>query len=152
MVHPDVVVKSNEKYKIPKLETVYPKVQGLTSKLISYLIKKILSNMPECENWLPNDLLEKQKWKGFVESLNILHSPLDINSADLKNAKLRIAFDELLANQICLKILRQKLQNESKNSIKFSGKLVEGFLDKLEFKLTKEQQLAVDSISQKRKC
>jgi len=112
MVHPDVVVKSNEKYKVPKLETVYPKVQGLTSKLISYLIKKILSNMPKCENWLPNDLLEKQKWKGFVESLNILHSPLDINSADLKNAKSRIAFDELLANQICLKILRQKLQNE----------------------------------------
>ncbi len=148
MVHPDAVVKSSEKYKVPKLETVYPKVQGLTSKLISYLIKKILSNMPECENWLPNDLLEKQEWKGFVESLNILHSPLDINSADLKNAKLRIAFDELLANQICLKILRQKLQNESKNSIKFFGKLVEGFLDKLEFTLTKEQQLAVDSISQ----
>ncbi|WP_236869803.1 ATP-dependent DNA helicase RecG [Candidatus Bandiella numerosa] len=148
MVHPDVVVKSNEKYKVPKLETVYPKVQGLTSKLISYLIRNILSNMPECEKWLPNDLLEKQKWKGFVESLNILHSPLDINSADLKNAKSRIAFDELLANQICLKILRQKLQNESKSSIKFSGKLVESFLDKLEFKLTKEQQLAVDSISQ----
>ncbi|MFK7760785.1 MAG: ATP-dependent DNA helicase RecG [Candidatus Midichloriaceae bacterium] len=148
MVHPDIVVKSSEKYKVPKLETTYPKVQGLTSKLISYLIKNILSSAPECEEWLPNDLLERQGWRGFMESLNILHFPENFNSGDLKNAKSRIAFDELLANQMCLKILRKKLQNESKNSIKFSGKLVKDFLDKLEFELTNEQRLAVDLISQ----
>jgi ATP-dependent DNA helicase RecG len=148
IVHPDIVVRSNEKFKISKLETVYPKVQGLTSKLISYLVRRILNDVPQCEEWLPNNLLEGQGWRGFVESLNILHFPKNSDSEDLKSAKSRIAFDELLANQICLKILRKKLQSESKNPIEFSGKLVKDFLDKLAFELTKEQRLAVDSISQ----
>ncbi len=148
IIHPDIVVRSDEKFKVLNMEAVYPKVQGITSKLISYLVKKITQTLPYCKDWLPQDLLKKYKWKTFSESIRELHFPLKINLENIKVARSRIAFDELLANQLCLKVLRKNLQNKSSKSIKFIGNLASNFLAELKFSLTKEQKIAIDAISQ----
>lgn len=148
MIHPDIVVRSDEKFKIPNLEAVYPQVQGITSKLISYLVKKVMQLLPCYQEWLPQDLLKKHNWNNFAQSIRDLHFPLNISSENFKRAKSRIAFDELLANQLCLKMLRKNLQSKSSKSIKFIGNLASSFLAELKFSLTKEQEIAIDAISQ----
>ena len=148
IIHPDMVVKSNEKYKIPEIEPVYLKVQGLTSKFIWILVQKVLYPMTFTEEWLSEDLLKEKKWEGFVESLKALHKPESICSQTLNTARERLAFDEVLAHQICLKLLRKKIRQSTKNTLKFSGSLVDDFLDKLEFQLTIEQKMAIKEIKQ----
>ena len=148
IIHPDIVVKSNEKYKIPKIEPVYLKVQGLTSKSIWILIQMVLYPMTFVEEWLPESLLIEKGWKNFIESLKILHKPQSLNPKILKIARDRLAFDEVLTHQICLKLLRKKMRQNTKNSIKFSGKLVDDFLGSLDFQLTPEQKIAIKDIKQ----
>uniref|UniRef100_UPI00389906C6 ATP-dependent DNA helicase RecG n=1 Tax=Candidatus Bandiella euplotis TaxID=1664265 RepID=UPI00389906C6 len=148
IIHPDIVVKSNERYKIPVIEPIYLKVEGLTSKLIWSLAQKILPLIPTINEWLPQELIAKKGWKSFVESLKILHKPSNLNINNLKIARDRLAFDEVLAHQICLKLLRKKLQQGAKNTVQFSGQLVNDLLKNLGFQLTKEQQMAVKAIEQ----
>jgi ATP-dependent DNA helicase RecG len=146
MVHPDIVVKSTEKYKVPPIEPVYFKVEGLTSKLIWHLVQKVLARMTVVEEWLPKEVLSATGWNGIVESLKTLHKPTSINLKEIHTAKKRLAFDEVFAHQICLHLLRNKMQSGSKTPAKFSGKLSAKFLDSLSFKMTDEQKIAIDTI------
>ena len=148
MVHPDIVVRANERYKIPNIEPTYLKVEGLTSKLIWSLIQKVLASIGNVKEWLPEDLIIKNGWKSFVESLRVSHKPTSLTIEGLKIAKDRLAFDEVLAHQICLKLLRKKMQQSTKKTVQFSGKLVNEFLEGFVFQLTDEQQMAVKAIEQ----
>ena len=148
MIHPDIVVQSNEKYKIPNIEPVYFKVQGLTSKLIWVLVQKALYPITFVEEWLPKSLLLERGWKGFIESLKMLHKPQTVCSQTLNRARERLAFDELLSHQICLKLVRKKIRQNTKDILQFSGKLTADFLNKLDFQLTVEQRIAIEDIKQ----
>ena len=148
IIHPDIVVRRNETHKIPKIEPIYLKVQGLTSKLIWILIQEILHQMPFIDEWLPENFLIEKGWKSFIESLKILHKPQSICLQALGAARKRLAFDELLNHQICLKLLRKKMQQNIKDTLQFSGKMTDDFFRKLGFQLTTEQKIAIDDIKQ----
>ena len=148
IIHPDIVVRRNETYKIPKIEPIYLKVQGLTSKLIWVLIQKVLYQVPFIDEWLPEKFLIERGWKDFTESLKILHKPQSICPQILGAARKRLAFDELLSHQICLKLLRKKIRQNTKDSLQFSGKLTDDLLNKLRFQLTTEQEITIRDIKQ----
>ena len=58
----------------------------------------------------------------------------------------RLAFDELLANQIALSIIRNKIKRSKSKKINGKSELKNKVLDNLDFELTASQKVTIDEI------
>lgn len=146
--HPEIINPLKPNFSIAKDEVVYPLTYGITNKQLQKYISFALNEMPPMEEWLDSQVLQNFGWDDFKISLEKLHSPKNIREIALDSkAKQRIAYDELLATQLMINILRYyKDQNEGRN-ILASGQLLQRFLDNLPFELTIGQLEAIKQIS-----
>ncbi|HSQ97307.1 MAG TPA: ATP-dependent DNA helicase RecG [Rickettsiales bacterium] len=142
MTHPDYVNNFN----IPKFEQVYPLTYGLSNRVLRQNIQNVLKNIPNLPEWLDKDFLFEHQWKSWKDSIIGLHN---ITKEEEKNVFVeRLAFDELLANQIALGLIREKIKVKTdKVSLENKDqKLKEYFLKKLPFELTDDQKKVINEI------
>lgn len=146
IVHPDYI--SNNLIEIPKVETIYPLTYGITNKEIFKNVNVILKQCPNLPEWLNKDILNKNDWSSWKESLSILHKP--VNILDPKNNKYRkrLAFDEILAQQLAIISVKNKEKNKIKESILVDKqKLKQNFIENvLPFNLTNDQIKVINEI------
>ena len=148
MIHPKVSSASiplNE-----ALTPIYPTTAGLSQNKLRSLIHEALNALDLSET-LPFSLLSGLGFPGFGESVRFLHHPppdaprrtLDERT---HSAWERIKFDELLAQQLSMKLHYRK--RKEKNAPVFSGekRLVKALLDSLPFSLTNAQQKVFQEI------
>ncbi len=145
MTHPDYVNNQN----IPNYEQIYPLTAGLINKNLRQNIQKILQKIPDLPEWLPNDLLFENGWKSWKESILSMHNAKNDNEL-LDNSPYieRLAFDELLANQISFNLVKEKIKLENQKDI-FANKnnsLKKYFLELLPFELTNDQKKVIKEI------
>ncbi len=147
IVHPDYI--TNNLDEIPKLEPIYPLTYNIYNKNLIKNIDFILNNCPDLPEWIDEEILKKNDWVNWKESLINLHKP---NSFfDLKNNKYRkrLAFDEILAQQLALAIVKtNSIKNNEKQAI-IKDKLIlkDKFLNEiLPFNLTEDQKTAIREI------
>ena len=145
MTHPDYVNNQN----IPNYEQIYPLTAGLINKNLRQNIQKILQKIPDLPEWLPNDLLFENGWKSWKESILSMHNAKNDNEL-LDNSPYieRLAFDELLANQISFNLVKEKIKSENQKDI-FTNKnnsLKKYFLELLPFELTNDQKKVIKEI------
>lgn len=145
MTHPDYVNNQN----IPNYEQIYPLTAGLINKNLRQNIQKILQKIPDLPEWLPNDLLFENGWKSWKESILNMHNAKNDNEL-LDNSPYieRLAFDELLANQISFNLVKEKIKSENQKDI-FTNKnnsLKKYFLELLPFELTNDQKKVIKEI------
>lgn len=145
MTHPDYVNNQN----IPNYEQIYPLTAGLINKNLRQNIQKILQKIPDLPEWLPNDLLFENGWKSWKESILSMHNAKNDNEL-LDNSPYieRLAFDELLANQISFNLVKEKIKSENQKDI-FTNKnnsLKKHFLELLPFELTNDQKNVIQDI------
>lgn len=145
MTHPDYVNNQN----IPNYEQIYPLTAGLINKNLRQNIQKILQKIPDLPEWLPNDLLFENGWKSWKESILSMHNAKNDNEL-LDNSPYieRLAFDELLANQISFNLVKEKIKLENQKDI-FTNKnnsLKKHFLELLPFELTNDQKKVIKDI------
>lgn len=145
MTHPDYVNNQN----IPNYEQIYPLTAGLINKNLRQNIQKILQKIPDLPEWLPNDLLFENGWKSWKESILNMHNAKNDNKL-LDNSPYieRLAFDELLANQISFNLVKEKIKSENQKDI-FTNKnnsLKKYFLELLPFELTNDQKNVIQDI------
>ena len=145
MTHPDYVNNQN----IPNYEQIYPLTAGLINKNLRQNIQKILQKIPVLPEWLPNDLLFENGWKSWKESILSMHNAKNDNEL-LDNSPYieRLAFDELLANQISFNLVKEKIKSENQKDI-FTNKnnsLKKYFLELLPFELTNDQKKVIKEI------
>lgn len=154
MTHPDYVNNQN----IPNYEQIYPLTAGLVNKNLRQNIQKILQKIPDLPEWLPNDLLFENGWKSWKESILSMHNAKNDNEL-LDNSPYieRLAFDELLANQISFNLVKEKIKSENQKDIfvNKNNSLKKHFLELLPFELTNDQKKVIreiedDLYSQKR--
>ena len=100
MAHPAYVLKEDERDTMPKYEPIYPMTAGISPKTVQKSIRHALTQMPELDEWLDDTVLKKHKWDGWKQSLTKLHSP------DMRLARERLAYDELLASQLAILLIR----------------------------------------------
>ncbi len=130
---------------IPKSLPVYPSIEAVPQWRIRSLAREAVKLAPELPEWLPNDFLQSRNWPSWCRALRTIHSG-DVDPADLVTGeRSRLAFDELLANQIVLRVMRPHL-SEGRPLIG-SGKLKDALLASLPYTLTPSQQRAVLEIS-----
>ncbi|MDX2316919.1 MAG: DEAD/DEAH box helicase, partial [Hyphomicrobiaceae bacterium] len=147
MPHPDHVAAADGPDTLPPIEPIYPLTAGLTNMTLRKAITGALTQIPDLPEWVDVDLLSKHDWPSFVEAIKSLHAPE--TEADLlpsSTARARLAYDELLANQLALAIVRQRFKKRAGRGLKASGKIRKTIQDALPFALTGAQANALASI------
>lgn len=147
MVHPDYIVAPDNKGGIEKLEPVYPLTAGLTNKAVRKAVQGGLVAIPDLHEWLDGPFKARHKWPDWNDAVAALHHPED-GTGLLPDApvRMRLAYDELLANQLSLALVRRKLRRQNGRAWTPTGKLHDKFEQILPFKLTNAQLRALSEI------
>ena len=147
MVHPDHVVSEAEFATLPLVEPVYPQTEGLTSRAIARAVKGALERLPRLGEWQDPEWLARRRFPDFATALAAVHHPEGTpgEGADAP-ALARLAYDEFLAQQLTLALVRASAKRTAKPPRIATGALTEAILDALPYRLTGAQERAVEDI------
>lgn len=147
MVHPDFIVKASEAQNLPLIEPVYPLTAGLSPKVLRKAIDGAVARIPALPEWIDPELARRQGFADARESFRHLHDPRDETDIDPQSpARRRLAYDELLAGQLSLALVRQRLRKIPGTPLKVEGRLAARILEGLPFRPTASQTAAVADI------
>ncbi len=128
-------------------EPVYSLTAGLNMKSFIKLSNQVLHLIPNLKEWIDKKLLIKYNFVSWKEAIENLHNPEIEDTYSEKNSyRRRLAFDELLAHQLAICIIRT-IDNK-KISVVFDNdnKLKNTLIKNLEFKLTNSQITVLNEI------
>jgi ATP-dependent DNA helicase RecG len=148
IVHPDRVVDEAGFAKMPQIEPVYPLTQGLMLGALRRAIALALPKVPQLPEWLGPDVVRRAKFPTFLEAVTRVHLPQDID--DILPEKpfwQRLAYDELLAGQLALALVRAQLRRPAGVRNAGDGHLRRKIIDALPYALTASQQEAAAAIA-----
>ncbi|MEN9894973.1 MAG: hypothetical protein RIR97_825 [Pseudomonadota bacterium] len=147
MVHPDYIVSEAESANLPLVEPVYPLTAGISPRMLRKAIDAALPRLPHFPEWLDPAFLQKQGFQPVNECLRRVHAPRDELDVDLQSpSRRRLAYDEFLAGQLSLTLVRQRLRKTAGNPVHATGLLAQKVLDALPFSLTSSQSVAIADI------
>jgi ATP-dependent DNA helicase RecG len=147
MAHPDYIVAPEARETLPLLEPVYGLTAGLSGKILQKAARQALERIPDLSEWQEPRWREARAWPSFADALRRLHRPED--AADVSPASApwqRLAFDELLAGQLALAIVRQSLKAQRGRAIHGDGRIRAKLAAALPFALTASQRRAIAEI------
>ncbi len=147
MLHPDRVVDAAGFAKLPLIDPVYPLTEGLHANQVGKAVGIALERLPALPEWQDPAWLEKNHYPGFAEALRSIHRPAapeDI--APESPAWSRLAYDELLASQLALALLRAHMRTRAGRGSSAEGRLRDRILAALPYSLTPSQDRAVTEI------
>jgi ATP-dependent DNA helicase RecG len=147
MSHPDYMLDVSEVGQMPLLEPLYPLTAGLPQKAVQKAVRSALLNLPELPEWQDTHWLKARGWVRWHQSLVSAHEPQA--TADLDPdapARARLAYDELLANQLALGLVRLRMRRLPGRTVSGDGHLRRKVEDALPFALTGAQLRALAEI------
>ena len=147
ITHPDHIVPVDEIGSLMVMEPIYPLTTGLTMKVLNRAIKEVLKEVPDLPEWAEERLVKRENWPSWREAIINTHSPETV--ADLEStaqSRRRLAYDELLSNQIALAITRRYIRRNKGRSLRGTGALVQRVVKTLPFELTAGQLEAIQEI------
>lgn len=147
MTHPDYIVEPEKVATLPMVEPVYPLTHGLSSKVLRRVILAALDTMPIIPEWISKDRRTLMGWPGFSEALRHVHTPDRPSEGDIVSpSRMRLAYDEYLAGQLALNIVRATMTRDTGVARQFTGLLTRQVEEALPFSLTDGQRQAVEDI------
>jgi ATP-dependent DNA helicase RecG len=151
MVHPKCRAVDNDTPLQQSLTPVYPTTAGLSQLILRKLIFNALEALP-LNDTLPDALLKKLKLADFAASIRLLHNPTpDIAASTLEQrshpAWRRIKFDELLAQQLSMRVHHRERSKRIAPKLIAHQNLTQQLIKDLPFVLTKAQQRTFAEIS-----
>jgi ATP-dependent DNA helicase RecG len=147
MVHPDRVVAEAELGKLPLVEPVYPLTEGLSLTLLRRAVDNAIERLPELPEWQDESWLARERFPSLAQALRILHRPSQPSEAVAEGpAWSRLAYDELLAGQLALALVRKHLRRPAGRATPGTGRLRKKVIDALPYSLTASQSRAVAEI------
>jgi ATP-dependent DNA helicase RecG len=151
MVHPKCRAVDDDTPLQQSLTPVYPTTAGLAQPILRKLIVNALETLPLTDT-LPDSLLGKLKLAGFADSIRLLHNPTpDIAASALEErshtAWRRIKFDELLAQQLSMRVHHRERGKRIAPALVPRQQLTPRLIKDLPFALTKAQQRTFAEIS-----
>ncbi|HTP84828.1 MAG TPA: ATP-dependent DNA helicase RecG [Alphaproteobacteria bacterium] len=147
MTHPDHVGTPDEFASLAAIEPVYRLTTGLTPKVMAKAVRGALDKAPELPEWLDEALRVRQGWTSWRAALAAAHAPQEPEDLlPTTAARRRLAYDELLANQLALALVRMNQRRLPGRRIKGDGHLRAKALAALPFDLTRSQKTALSEI------
>jgi ATP-dependent DNA helicase RecG len=149
IVHPDRVVDEAGFAKLSGIDPVYPLTQGLALGSLRRAIAQALVKLPDLPEWISPEVIRRCKFPPLREALTRVHVPVELTDI-LPDGPFwsRLAFDELLAGQLALALVRAQLRRPAGDRHAGDGHLRNKIIDALPYALTASQQAASAAISE----
>jgi ATP-dependent DNA helicase RecG len=148
MVHPDRVVDEKGFADLPLVEPVYPLTEGLALGNLRRAMDSALARLPALPEWQDEAWLSRERFPSFADALRDLHKPAQPRDVAPENpAWTRLAYDELLAGQLALALLRAHMRRVAGRGTASEDRLRARILKALPYALTHSQQQAIDDIT-----
>ena len=148
MVHPDRIVSEADLATLPLVESVYPLTEGLSLNVVRKAADAALAKVPALPEWQDEAWLRQRDWPSFRDALTALHHPADPAAvAPDTPAWTRLAYDEFLAGQLALALVRANQKRLAGRPSVGDGRLKQKIVAALPYSLTPSQARAVDEIA-----
>ena len=149
MTHPDRAVPAAQLSEIQVVEPVYPLRAGLTQKAMFNATRKALEHAPDLEEWHDAALVRREAWPSWRQALKAIHTPEEPDDiAAPSPARRRLAYDELLSNQLALQIMRRRQRAKPGRVFEVNPDKRAEIIASLPYDLTDAQQIALSEIDQ----
>ncbi|WP_379072764.1 ATP-dependent DNA helicase RecG [Mesorhizobium sp. UC22_110] len=147
MVHPDHIALASDAGNLPLVEPVYPLTAGLSSKVLRRAIGQALERVPALSEWQDAGFMRRHTFPSFAAALGRVHNPESPIDAQPESAAWRrIAYDEFLAGQLSLALVRSRIRKLSGRPLNGDGRIIERLRTALPYSLTDSQEAALAEI------
>ena len=151
MVHPKCRVANEATPLSTSLTPIYPTTAGLAQPILRKLILNALEVLP-LNDTLPEAVVQELQLADFASSIKLLHNPSpDVSATQLEErnhaAWQRIKFDELLAQQLSMRVHHRERGKRIAPKLVAKKKLVPQLLKALPYQLTRAQQKVLGEIA-----
>jgi ATP-dependent DNA helicase RecG len=148
MAHPEHLAPAEELDRVATVEPVYGLTAGVTPRVMAKAVHGAVALAPVLPEWIDAALAARKHWPSWQEAVQLVHAPA--SEADLQKetpARSRIAYDELLANQLALALVRAQQRQLPGLPMSGDGALRKRVLAALPFSLTRSQETALAEIA-----
>ena len=147
ITHPDHVVPPDRLAEVMTVEPIYPMTAGLAPRVLIKAIRAAIERAPILPEWIDTDPLRHDHWPSWRDALAAVHAPTaESDLSPMSQARQRLAYDELLANQLALALVRSSLRKLAGRSLVGDGSLRRPILAALPFSLTGAQTRSLAEI------
>jgi ATP-dependent DNA helicase RecG len=148
IVHPDRVVDEAGFAKLSGIDPVYPLTEGLALGSLRRAIAQALQKLPDLPEWISPEVIRRCKFPDIAQALHRVHLPVELTDI-LPDGPFwsRLAFDELLAGQLALALVRAQLRRPAGNRHAGDGQLRNKVIDALPYALTSSQRAAAAAVA-----
>jgi ATP-dependent DNA helicase RecG len=148
MVHPDRVLDAEGFAKMALVEPVYPTTEGLFQKALWRAVDTALAKIPALPEWHDRKALATPSPPSFAEALRDVHHPQTPQAiAPETPARRRLGYDELLASQLALALMRSKIKRSPGRASMGDSHIRRKIAAALPFTLTESQRVALAEIN-----
>ncbi|WP_456748818.1 ATP-dependent DNA helicase RecG [Bradyrhizobium sp. USDA 4354] len=149
IVHPDRVLDEEAISKLSGIDPVYPLTEGLALGSLRRAIAQALQKLPALPEWISPEVLRRCNFPPVAEALTRVHQPVELTDI-LPDHPFwsRLAFDELLAGQLALGLIRAQLRRPAGVRNAGDGHLRSKIIDALPYALTPSQRNAAAAIAE----
>jgi ATP-dependent DNA helicase RecG len=135
------------------LTPIYPGTEGVAQGRMRALVNEALREFDRASvrDWIPAEVLEPLGLPSLKDALNYVHNPpreariIEL-AAGKHPAQRRLAFEELLAHHLSLKLLKRAARTDPASPLEDAEKLAQRFIESLPFKLTGAQARAFGEV------
>ena len=151
ITHPDFVLPAARRGEIPRLSPVWPLCAGLGATSLRRAVGAALAAVPEglpdpLPEWQATGLTARMGWPAFAGALRALQAPEEDDPGARGQAHARLAYDELLAQQVAVGLLRRRVREEPGRPLVGSGGLRAEALRRFGHRPTESQAAALAEI------
>lgn len=147
ITHPDHIGTLADIEDLQRVEPVYALTQGLSLKVLSKAMTAAVKTVPELPEWIEPTYLKKQDWPDWQTALLETHAPQSLGDLEpTSKTRMRLAYDELLSNQLALALVRTQMRKVPGRAVKGDGSLRKKVTNALPFALTGSQETAITEI------
>jgi len=144
IVHPDRVLDAESVRNLAAVEPVYGATEGLQLRAIARAVDAALQRLPQdIPEWLEPSFVAAQNFPAFADALEAIHHPADPDAIKPESAAYtRLAYDELLSQQLALRLVRARMRRSAGRASKAEGTIIAKIEATLPFSLTRSQRQA----------
>ncbi|HUB10958.1 MAG TPA: ATP-dependent DNA helicase RecG [Acetobacteraceae bacterium] len=141
--HPDHVLPLALADRLPAIEPVWRLTAGLWPRQVAGAMREALTRLPTLPEWHDPALLRREKWPTFADAVRALQAPAEQAS---DRPRRRLAYDELLAGQVALGVVRGRVRARPGRALAGDGTLRAKALQRFGFAPTASQARALAEI------
>jgi ATP-dependent DNA helicase RecG len=143
MPHPEYVVPADHPEQLPPIQPVWPLTGGLWPRQVANAMAQALTRLPALPEWHDPALLRRETWPGFGEALRSMQAPVALPGDGNRS---RLAYDELLADQVALALVRGRVRTRRGRPLAGDGNLRTKALGRFGHAMTGSQVQALAEI------